>query len=99
MALIVAPRLNCTSQPSGSSLTVASVNAIFSLSLSLMLKLPRNMSMSATPAPIHRQGFSVLWRKIRRCCQLSAKPSCDVVSSKSVDRCGREFIVISVNVG
>jgi hypothetical protein len=34
------------------------VRAIFSLSLSLMLKLPRNMSISATPAPIHRQGVS-----------------------------------------
>ena len=86
-------------QPSGDSLTVAPVRAIFSLSLSLMLKLPRNMSMSATPAPTHRQGVSVLWRKIRRWWYVKANPSGNDVSSMAVDRCCSEFIVVSVKIG
>jgi hypothetical protein len=54
-----------TRQPSGDSLTVALVRAIFSLSLSLMLKLPRNISISATPRNPQARCFE-LWRKIRR---------------------------------
>jgi hypothetical protein len=44
-------------------------------------------------------GRFVLWRKIRRWWYVKAKPSGNDLSSKAVDRCCSEFIVVSVKIG